>query len=90
MTSQRHAADTRDEIQRLRLKLQSMCENSILGVAPTSADLHSAFVDAGLAEYCACRTMVAIDCGARRGSDRDPRDGVDRVRRCAVATGGAR
>lgn len=71
MTSARHAADAHDEIQRLRLTLQTMCERSMLGISPTSAELDAAFRGASLTEYHACRTMVAIDCGARRGSDRD-------------------
>lgn len=90
MTAARHAADAHDEVQRLRLTLQGMCERSMLSVSPTSAELHAAFLGAGLAEYHACRTIVAIDCGARRGSDRDPSAGAEHARRPAFSTEGAR
>lgn len=90
MTAARHAADARDEVQRVRLTLQAMCERSMLGVSPTSAELHATFLDAGLAEYHACRTMIAIECGARRGSDLDPAPGAEHARRPAFSTEGAR
>lgn len=81
MTAARHAADIRDEVQRLRLMLQTMCERSMLGIAPTSEEIHTAFLGAGNVEYCVSRTIVAIDCGARRGSDRDPPPAGDPRRR---------
>ncbi len=90
MTAARHASDARDEIQRLRFSLQAMCECSLLGIAPTSAELHAAFLGAGAAEYHACRTMVAIDCGARRGSDFDAAGAVAAGRRCDFSSSDAR
>ncbi len=90
MTAARHAADAREEVQRLRLTLQTMCERSLLGIFPTSAELHSAFLGAGAIEYHASRTMIAIDCGARRGSDFVASASPDRSRRCDFSTGDPR
>jgi len=90
VTAARHASDAREEILRLRIALEAMCERSLLGVAPTGAELNTALLGASAAEYHVCRTMVAIECSARRGSDRDPPAGAEQARRPAFSTEGAR
>jgi hypothetical protein len=59
MSANRHAADANDEAGRVHLIVQAMCEQSLLGVAPTSEELAALHRSLACVRYHAARTVYA-------------------------------
>lgn len=70
MTAARHANDARVEAQRLRALLEQIHQRADAGQPIDKHDVNQALQLARITEYHVSRTMVAIDHGSARASDR--------------------
>ena len=59
MSAARHAKDANDEAGRVHLTVQAMCEQSLLGVAPTSEELAALHRSLACLRYHAARAVYA-------------------------------
>ena len=59
MSANRHASDAHDETGRVHLIVQAMCEQSLLGVAPTSEELAALHRSLACVRYHVARTVFA-------------------------------